>query len=534
MKKCFAIFTLLCAVIGLVRAEVVSFPGAEGFGRLASGGRGGRVIHVTTLADGDEPGTLRYACNQTGARTIVFDVDGTIFLNRELRLEGDSVTIAGQSAPGDGICIADYPFLIQADNVIIRYLRFRLGDRQVAHHEGDGLGGSRHRNIIIDHCSVSWSIDECLSILGMTDCTVQWCISFHSLRNSGHRKGPHGYGGNWGGNGISYHHNLMANHTSRTPRLGPNPFTQESERMDMRNNVIFNHGSNGCYGGEGMTVNIIGNYYKTGRQENVNPGRIAGPGIRTVEYCLNKFRIARNYSRATGKRVNPNEIRGGRRGDAKTGCNTVTIAGETFDIDMDRNAITVDGKPVEIAWNTWRPMLHTWGRFYLDGNVCEQWPATEADNWGEGLYKQINPATCDNYWDDDIKEQIRLREPFDCPAPTTHTAREAFELVLAKAGASHRRDAYDAMVVADVRDGGDNFSPTGIIDSQSQIVYADGSCGWPKLASGKAAADTDGDGIPDEWETSHGLNPQNEADGAKITPSGYSNLEIYLNSLVAL
>ena len=250
-------------------------------------GRGGDVYHVTTLDDNELPGSFRYACNQAGPRTIVFDVSGTIFLKSQLRLENPDVTIAGQTAPGDGICIADYPFLIQADNVIVRFMRFRLGDRQVAHHEGDGLGGSGHRNVMVDHCSVSWSIDECISVYGMTDCTVQWCIASHSLHNSGHKKGPHSYGGNWGGSGASYHHNLMANHTSRTPRLGPSPHTQTDERMDLRNNVIYNYGSNGCYGGEGMTVNIVNNYFRPGVTSNLMPERIASPGIRTVRYCLN-------------------------------------------------------------------------------------------------------------------------------------------------------------------------------------------------------------------------------------------------------
>lgn len=149
----------------LVPTAIPAFPGAEGFGRYTTGGRGGDVYHVTTLDDNELPGSFRYACNQAGPRTIVFDVSGTIFLKSQLRLENPDVTIAGQTAPGDGICIADYPFLIQADNVIVRFMRFRLGDRQVAHHEGDGLGGSGHRNVMVDHCSVSWSIDECISVI---------------------------------------------------------------------------------------------------------------------------------------------------------------------------------------------------------------------------------------------------------------------------------------------------------------------------------------------------------------------------------
>ncbi|MBQ1701071.1 MAG: pectate lyase, partial [Prevotella sp.] len=272
---------------GVSMEKQPAFPGAEGFGRYVTGGRGGRVYHVTNLNDSGT-GSLRWALSQPGIKTIVFDVSGTIHLSSALNI-GGNVTIAGQTAPGDGICVADYPCSIKGSNVIVRYMRFRLGNKNVLLDGADGwdgFGGFDQEDLIIDHCSISWSIDECLSVLGNKNTTVQWCLVAQSLVNSGHSKGAHGYGGNWGGSGASFHHNLLAHHTSRTPRLGPRPTTQLDERMDMRNNVIYNFGGNGCYGGEGMKVNIVNNYYKPGpgTPTSYKGKRIAGIGIRTNKY----------------------------------------------------------------------------------------------------------------------------------------------------------------------------------------------------------------------------------------------------------
>ncbi len=242
--------------------KLPAFPGAEGFGRYTVGGRGGKVYHVTTLQDGEQEGTFCYAVNQKGARTVVFDVAGTIFLESPLRIKEDSLTIAGQSAPGQGICIARYPITIRADHVIMRYLHLRVGNEVKG--EPDGLGGTDQKNIIIDHCSISWSVDETCSIYGNENTTVQWCIISESLNYGGHQKGTHGYGGIVGGNHASFHHNLMVHHVSRVPRLGPRPGTQTREYVDVRNNVYYKCAGNGGYGAEGMRVNLVNNYYKRG------------------------------------------------------------------------------------------------------------------------------------------------------------------------------------------------------------------------------------------------------------------------------
>jgi hypothetical protein len=272
MMKILNICLLLLFALG-VRAQSespIAFPGAEGGGKYTTGGRGGKVLYVTNLSDDGKKGSFRWAVTRKGPRTVVFAVSGNIELTRKLSIKYDSLTIAGETAPGDGVCIKGFPVKIDCDNVIVRYLRFRMGDTSGV--AADAFEGQFRKNIIIDHCSVSWSTDENASFYGNEDFTMQWCIISESLNNSVHGKGIHGYGAIWGGKNATYHHNLIANNNSRNPRLDHPGIYKEVEDIDkhrgsveISNNVIYNWHDHTIYGGESGRFNIRNNYYKPGK-----------------------------------------------------------------------------------------------------------------------------------------------------------------------------------------------------------------------------------------------------------------------------
>ena len=454
---------------GVVRA----FPGAEGGGMYTTGGRGGKVLHVTNLNDSG-PGSLRDALNQSGARTVVFDVAGVIELKSALRIRNGDVTIAGQTAPGDGICLKNYTFRIDASNVIVRFIRCRMGDEAMT--EDDAMQVMNHtddsyKNIIIDHCSVSWSTDECASFYGMRDFTFQWNIVSESLRNSVHEKGNHGYGGIWGGNNASYHHNLLAHHDSRNPRIDHDYVSTQKGPVSIYNNVVYNWNGNTCYGGESSDkygsdyrkYNFYNNYYKPGPVTPTNHIWFLQP----TTSCSN--------------------------------CGGTIIP----------------------------------GHFYMSGNVMDGYGALTADNWKAGRTSPVGVYIAEG----DVSK-IKAGAAFTMGVKqSVHSGEGCVNPVLEYAGASHARDVVDTRIAQETRNKtytykGSNGSTNGLIDTQGDVG------GWPVYAATDAqldrAKDSDGDGIPDWFEAQFGLDAgKNDANGIYLDKNGrYTNLEMYLHYLV--
>lgn len=458
--------------------DVLAFPGAEGGGMYTTGGRGGDVYHVTNLNDSGS-GSLREGL-KSGNRTIVFDVAGLIHLKSDLKIEKSNITIAGQTAPGDGICICDATTVVAADNIIIRFVRFRLGDKGKDGLGGglsdgsDALWGRYHQDIILDHCSMSWSIDEVSSFYANKNFTMQWCnVSEAICRSTIHSKGAHGYGGLWGGRNASFHHNLLSSNYSRNARIDhPGIYSTYLDthrgNMDMRNNVIYHWGDNHTYGGEDGHFNIVGNYFKP------------GPGSKDRKYFVDAY-----------------------------WRNTSMNAGSAY------------------------PVL------YITGNRHTKYSDISADNI-KGIYYHDQSSVGTNPEHVTVSAQfpIKYNDTKSCYT-TTHTADGAFEKVLAYVGASLRRDAVDQRHCNDAKTGtvtitqSSNGSTDGFIDSQEDAG------GWPAYSATAQelalVADTDRDGIPDWFEDEFGLNRNNALDGKSKTLDKYgryTNLEMYFHYLV--
>ena len=457
---------------GVARA----FPGAEGGGMYVTGGRGGKVYHVTSLEDNTVAGTLRYGIEkESRPLTIVFDVAGIIELQKALKVSTGDLTIAGQTAPGDGICLKNYNFRIHASNVIVRYIRCRMGDEKQTEDDAMNLytGDNDLRDVIIDHCSLSWSTDECGSFYGMTNFSLQWCILSESLRNSVHGKGKHGYGGIWGGTNATYHHNLLAHHDSRNPRLDHDYVSTLKGPVSLVDNVIYNWGDNSTYGGESANetntykqYNVINNYYKPGPATASGKVRFIDPWTKPCDNCTKK-----------------------------TGCSTIVP-----------------------------------GHFFLSGNVMHGDEGKTTDNWtgttaSEAVIAAIRAAAKFSYSEKESSLSL-------------HDAGTAFERVLSYAGASLKQDTVDKRIARETRNGnhtytGSNGSTGGFIDTQADVG------GWPEYkatdAEKAALKDTDGDGMSDAFEDAFGLDKTSAADGTTKTldkHGRYTNLEMYLHYLV--
>ena len=488
--------------------DAPAFPGAEGHGRYVTGGRGGKVIHVTNLNDSGT-GSLRWALSQSGTKTIVFDVSGYIDLKSQLNVSSNT-TIAGQTAPGDGITLRYYTLYFgKSDNVIVRFIRCRRSQVKDVNDGADATWGRNRKNIILDHCSFSWSIDEVASFYDNLNFTMQWCNVTEALANPGHSKGAHSYGGIWGGKNASFHHNFLAHMQNRVPRFNGARYNWDgydktlyensiqAERVDFRNCVMYNWGNgNGCYGGPGGGyINMINNYYK------------AGPGT------SNKTRVTQvSVSDASNGGDNP-------------------FPGYASRYYINGNYVTAASSPENYDW---QGVIYDSGLYTIND---EKYIADPNHYYGENqtYEKNTNGVDC---------IRLRLDEPIDAGEVTTHNAQTAYEKVLKYCGASYVRDACDLRYAEEAENGTTTFmgaivKRAGILDviNDPEGTEDPTTASYPTLREEQRPADfdTDGDGIPDEWETANGLNPSDDSDGNAYTidtKGYYTNLEVYLNSIV--
>lgn len=477
----------------LRQAKIPAFPGAEGGGMYTFGGRGGKVLTVTNLND-DGPGSFRWACEQGGARIIVFNVSGIIRLKTPIIVRAPYITIAGQTAPGDGVCIAGESFQVNTHDVIVRYMRFRRGNTHVWYRE-DSFGGNPVGNIMIDHCSCEWGLDENISFyrhmfdLGdkfgkrkepTVNVTIQNTISAKALDTYNHA-----FGSTIGGENTTFMRNLWADNTGRNPSIGWGGV------FNFVNNVVYNWVHRTADGGEYSTMsNFINNYYKPGPLTPEGPTR---------------YRIIKSESRS----------------------------------------------------NNLFPYKQ-YGRVYASGNIVEGNDSVTRDNWAGGIQTADDGKSAKP---DEIA-LMRSNEPFVMPPMTILPKEQTFDYVLDHVGATlPKRDIVDEHIINEVRTGevyyvkklpkknpygdlwglapksqaadgtfkyrrlGNDSYKKGIITDPAQMG------GYPEY-KGKPYKDSDGDGMPDDWETAHGLNPNDPTDANKdCTGDGYTNIEKYINGI---
>lgn len=468
------------------KERLKAFATAEGFGKYATGGRGGEVVTVTSLADDGSEGTLRWAFNQHAGKpiTIVFAVSGEIKLASALKVKRADWTLAGQTAPGDGILITHHKVNFGgSENFIVRNVRFRVGQKDT---EGNliaenACGAENCQNFIFDHCTFGWSVEENMNAFDSHFHTVQYCIVHEGLYDAGHSKGVRGYGCQWGGSPATYHHNLLAHNKSRSCRFNGARGEDHVVFLEYINNVNYNWGnSTACYGGENTAeinvynglnsaheCNFIGNYYKP------------GPATSSDSKFINS-----SYARE----------------------------GAT----------------------SWAP-----AKWYLEGNVMEGNASVTTNNWngvGVEVYSLRQIRTNEKlvptlpYYKYSVTGNIGQYN-YDLYAMTGYeTAEQAYETVLEKAGTVNR-DRVEKRIIEDVRSGNATYGGSfgakkGIIDTEND---AEGFYAYNNVYV--VDTDTDKDGMPDYWERANGLNP-NVADQNLPNLDGYTALEVYLGSLM--
>lgn len=507
-------------------AQAPAFPGAEGHGRYVTGGRGGKVVHVTNLNDSGT-GSFREAV-KSGNRIIVFNVAGVIALKSALKI-ADNITILGQTAPSPGITLRYYT-VQPGNNNIIRFLRIRRGEEKNINDGADATWQRNKTGIIFDHCSFSWSIDEVASFYDNNNFTMQWCTVAESLTNPGHSKGAHGYGGIWGGKLASFHHNFVGHLMNRGPRFngaryGWTGYTSnkdydtykwenpvQAENVDFRNCVMYN-AQGTCYGGPGGgQINIVNNYYKAGPSHSLSS---------TTQNGI-KVDVSNGKERGNQERITLITV--------STSSNSDKDHPEFYEMTSRYfiNGNTTETTKESVTKNKdWKGVSYDKGTYTYNGEI---YSADKKNLYGDAVeHKTINGVSC-----------VKIK--MDAPAPTgevtTHSADESFSKVLAYSGASLYRDEIDARYMEEAKTGtakykGSITQSPGIIDKVSDVNgYTEANFG---TATRPADFDTDKDGIPDAWEIANGLDPNDVADALTYSLDSkeyYTNLEVYANSLV--